>query len=745
MSNLEKAQIKKFIDSISLYPDGSESQRRAMSEFNDFLQTIEDETYKSLFVYKAIQEVYYMNMLSGISTQMRGIFGVAVTTPAEMFVEAVKNPKLASMVTWGILKRIASLGKNKSTSVFSGVRDGAEEYLNIMKDGYVPMNAGLEQRGTITNRLINTKNKDLGAVGKVLKPYYYIANMFVRGIMAADALAHYTSREWFANVKAYNEILMDDKIEPKGKEMLQEITRRLHNSPAEKERAMDQALMEKQEMIDKGGDAKHFNVKTRAREIIQEARSKEIREFSEDKADRGRLAQKPEGAEGFIYKAFADAASKSPSFLIAPFLKISSNMISLSLDYSPWGFKRAKFGKGMILAWNDQSYKDSLRAGGKNLSSDDRATHIVKASIGTMFLLSIGALVRSQFDLDEDDEDKWFEVSGNGYGSYKKNMALRMDNKLGAGPDGSGAWQPYSYRFKTDGKWSAWTKYNDTPLALNFAAIGMANDHYKYIDNKKDQKILDMDMFQSMMSGALSFTTSQSYMQNIANFSKVVTGDGNTTDAIADLVLKVPKTLAYPNAYSQMVQTYDAITQRETDQPARYSDNLIRGIVERLATNVPIMRDIVITESSGDDKGKAKKAFDQFGYPIRRDLADAPWSSMIPSQIVQTLKSIEEEKYYNDKEAWDIHVSMTTTAPGYLSKIKEHNDITVRPEDEILINKFVSNGLKDYVLGLHKDYLKETSMEVYDDDFSSQKSLLKQLAITKYLGDNDFYGTKFEK
>jgi len=662
LSNFDKKNIAKFVHDLNLYPEGSEALHRGMSDLNAYLRSLEKDTYKFKFILEFFTEVFYTNVLSGFSTLARGAKGVAMTAAAEILIESVKNPKLVYTTNQGV------------SALWRGLKRGKKEFLSIMKDGYVPISKNLENTTGSLDRMHNAKWSDLKWGGKFNKTFFYAPVKIVRALIATDALAHYAAKEYFATVAAYNEVLRGG-MDKKDSSFWENVEKELHNNKADEKNARSQALVEKQRIIDGGGDLSNFDVERRTREILDGMRSDDIQQFSETKADKSRLGQTPTGVLGYIYEKVNDASANITGLnRIVPFLRIPTNAMDMWLDYTPWGYKRAVAGKSSLaLAKASDATKKRLKVGKDNMDPWDRVDHLVKASIGTVSFVAMGMAVMSQMDLEDDDDDKIFDISYKGFGKFRENEGLRETG-----------WREMSFRFKNpfSGEWTEWYDYRDSPMAMLFATLGSVHDEKKY-KQAGAEEVDTQDLVSAGVTSSLLFVSEQNYMKSLMNLSDVFSREGsigsNAENFSGDYITKNVKSVFYPNIYKQAYQTYKALAYKEERMVSRYSDNWTKGVLEHTLKDVPYVEDKLGTE-----------AFDQLGYPIVRRIDDVP---LIPEAVldgIQTLMNTSNSD--NDKPVWDLFNKHRATIGWNGSKTFEGRDLTV--EEQIDLKRMTADIIR---------------------------------------------------
>ena len=228
--------------------------------------------------------IWYMNILSGETTQIKNALGNLTQMVSEVAVEATTNPK-------GLPNAVSGL--------FQGLVTGAKLGTKILKEGDI---SKFEERGQKPIKFTLGYEKSQGLTRGIKKTGANILNAFDyvgRFMSATDSLF----REGF-----------------RGMEL-----RSLAREQAIKEGYSGEALKERIDNI----------VSDPMEKIIEEA---------DQFAQRGTYTQKPTGILGVIASGISGITTKVPILkFVVPFTRIVANVTNNSLDWTPVGFKRALF------------------------------------------------------------------------------------------------------------------------------------------------------------------------------------------------------------------------------------------------------------------------------------------------------------------------------------------------------------------------------------------------------------------
>lgn len=719
LTNEDKVQMAKLAKAFESIPEGSLEQLKKMGEFTHYLNNLEKRGFKYKFYesLKYMHEMWYTSILSGLSTSYRGAKGILQTGVSDLFVEALKNPRLFFSVN-GFIGGIKQLNY--------GLDKGKTAFLEILRTGYNPMDKAqeLEISPTKLNDLINNKQKGWKAVEKA---FYYLPAKMVRILVASDALVKMTTKDLFAYTKTYNNLL-NEGGNRRTKKFWSDLADRMHNSQAEFDIAMETAKGEKKAMEEAGVNTKGFNLRNRANEIIEERRDISAREYSTYKAEKAGLNQTPQGLIGVLYKKIVEASQTVPLIqLVVPFTKIPSNQVSLWLDWSPWGFKRAAFGygtgvrKSKIAKKYGEKEVEAMRLGVSSMSADERVELMIKAVLGTA---AWGALFW-QLGLDDDDEYKMIDASYNGFGDFKKNEGLRKNN-----------WRPYSVRFRLPGgEWSDYIEYRDSPLGFVFASISSVSDQLKYQKEdegsltKKDTEIL---IYGGMLN-SLMFVKEQNYMKGISDFMDVFNVNyGSDAEGVlkqlgskgAKFLYDTPtqyfKSILYPNIYKQVYGTYKAYSGKPQNIKARFGEDTPLYMWQSLLSDIPYLEDL--------ESANLGQMFDDLGNPIVRRVRDtAPWISLIWSEdyVDMQRQSGEYDNYkmLNSKglSAGGIYIPRSING---VKDIDPLDKVKVSKKQAELMNEFITKHF-DKIKGMSKIEAQEFISKGYEKNKKRSRKVIK--------------------
>jgi len=415
--------------------------------------------------------VWYANVLSGPNTQIRNVSANMAETALELFVSSVLSPRKFPFLLKGL---------------YQGYGRGALEAWSTLKTGYDPFKGEKVKELDVLER-INFK-------GGAWNPFNGLK--FVRRAMvAADAFSYYGLKGMryyeLAASKSMNydpDTMTQADFEKASNEIL--------NSKERRKEAKTQAKAEGLEGL---------KFKKRVLEIMEQSRPVEWIEDTNDFAARGTFNYKPEGRLGKLTEQFGRIADTmefggsvfggqgiKPIKFIIPFTRIIANVTNRYLDWTIVGYWRAlKPGGGGV--GNISSEADIQSGIARKFTPEQRAKEIIKASTGTLAMLTLFAL--------SDDEDGVFEMTANGTNNFRKNFQLK----------GTG-WAPYSIRIK-----DTWYSYKNTPLAIPMMFVGAVRDDEKYRNTKLSDPSTSKRTFMTF-AYITSYMTEMSFLKGFSEF-----------------------------------------------------------------------------------------------------------------------------------------------------------------------------------------------------------------------------------
>jgi len=609
LSNLDAvtiAKIEELHKKVQDAPAGSSEQRDRLADLLDFI----DKEINGTDNWAIAKSLMYASLLSATSTQVKNF----VSNTMQMTAEAYVNSML--MLAKGDAKGISGLVKG----LIVGLKRGGLEAMKVLKTGYDPNKKALLLD---SNPKISRKDVLESYTGKI-KPISWAK--YVRRLMvAADTLFYYGVKEMESYVLA-RQIALKSGL--KGKALADKIDEILLKGESYYNDFKKQAIQE--------GYLDEKSQKRRIFELIELNRDRNITDKADVSALKATYNNDPIGTLGALSRglqSLTNTISKINKPLglaitsIIPFTRVISNVVNEQLNWTPLGYARALTEKGSVFASPEQM----------KLTDEERSKLVIKATTG--MLLAIGFL--SYALMGDDDEDKIFDVTANGYGNSYKNSSLYP---LG--------WKPYTIGVKMpNGEWVRYN-YQNTPFGQLFGMIGTIADNKKY---NKDSDMTDrVGLFTST---TLNQIFNASALQGASTlFDALASKDSDNMNKILELAISKAK-MPIPNITKEAYNLFDNQLYDKSD---------IKGMV---INNVPVFQLL----------GKPK--LNVFGEPIKKSRYGA---LLLMPETDKTLKSLYEvgvvpsmplknKKIYGKEMNNEQFYDYVETRGKYLREITENN------------------------------------------------------------------------
>lgn len=313
--------------------------------------------------------------------------------------------------------------------------------------------------------VVNLANKPLSVF------YHYVG----RSLEAGASFFYAGANEARANMLAYRLAKEDERNGsiPQESSINQRMAEILGNTPELRSKFEQQA---KDEGLT-GRDAK-----LRTAELIENTRPDDLRKQAADFALRARFGQEPEGMLGEMSRRILGLTNKYPILkVLVPFTRVPANVLNTTLDYTPWGYRRA-------YAW------DSIRG-----NNDRFYQQLIKATGGTIATTALAAL----FAQNADDKDPTLMVSADGPADFNKKQQLMQQG-----------WVPYSIKIGDH-----YIGYREWPIGLGLATLGKYFDSHRYGNFKSDDAATRWAFTGLSLANEL---VSRSWMSNVNDFLDIV-------------------------------------------------------------------------------------------------------------------------------------------------------------------------------------------------------------------------------
>lgn len=482
----------------------------------------------------------YSSMLSGPLTQIRnlfsGVYNLVAAYPA-LKLSNIRGGSLKMHDARNLLKTILMSGNAFMYTIKTGNQTQEAEYMEQIT-GQAPTQSKLAVSDVDA---ISPSN----IAGSLIKAFSVTVR---RTMLAADegvsAVARGLSKEVYLQELAHKKGL-------RGAEARKQVSQWMWGVDIDK--AKEQAHLE---------GYRGTRAKIRVQEIIDQNNidEGETTKQIEDSFYFGKKTSynyKPEGTMGALAYSINNSVKNIPAIRhIIPFVTILSNVTDTLMDYSPWGYKRAYFGKGAFT---------SLEEFKTQITGRERQLQVAKATIGTAVLVTAYAMAKSGA----------IEVTG--AGPTDKRIRKQLE-ALG--------WKPYTIKIGNQ-----YISYALTPLAIPLSFVGSLRDHELYGKESKEDFLGRLVMAGMSFGGVIfqqTFLTGARSFMDAFDVSNEAQFGYNVQKFFGSFVGK-----HIPNLLKQTAQIFD---------PYMYKANTIKGAVLR---QIPVVR------------GGMYKARDIWGEPIK--------------------------------------------------------------------------------------------------------------------------------
>lgn len=598
--------------------------------------------------------MYYASILSGYETQILNIASNSLNITLESVVTSIEKALLGK----GSLKDRAGAIGEVYTGLLKGAKEGSRELSQILSTGHSArkISQKLEAKDTLEN--VNFKGGKLNPAN-----YYKYVGRFMFAIDSAAFLAaNGSKKQELAREVAQNEGLS-------GKAMRDRVSEILNESEQSYNEATEQAIKEI-EQIDNSAPKKMSErqkarlIKIRTSEIISEMIPDEIQEKANDYSSFVTYNYTPKGILGGLSSFLSGLGEDiKPVKFIVPFTRVVANVLNQQIDYTPYGYLRASgfnFGAGR-----------KNRTTAENINERNRM--LIKATIGTIGMVSLYALAKSY----EDDDDPYFEISGKGPSDMNKKNQLY-----------SQGWRPYSIKIG-DKRIS----YQYTPFGVALSYIGNWLDNEKYKElNQKDLMTKSVFALKSSASGILDM----SFLTGLSGFFESLSKDSDAEKTSENLQKTAGKigTTFIPNLFKQLDKLYD---------PTIYDSKSIQA---------SILKEIPIVKRYSDLKPK----LNAFGQPAEKQgnrfyqniTKDPVWLFMAKNRIFAPAASPNTHTIYG-KEMSDAEFYEYMEKSGKLSYDYFKDNLS---EIQSTLDGLEGAEKQEYINEIFQDFRKEVKYEL---------------------------------
>ena len=420
--------------------------------------------------------IYYAHILSGGTTQAANAMSTSLNTAANLGIMAVQNPGQALDILRGAKEGLGYGWLNAVNTLKTGYTDRA-----LITKSEATMDSGVGARTqplSVTETLAKGAPETAG--GKALKGWATVFRYVGRAMQAVDTVFFESAQGAFQHMAAAQIAATAEGGQ---------LSRHDKNKMVRELLAMNPDLFAAAERQAKAEGLKGLDYKLRVAEIARQRRAKNIGAEDVEGGHQFALAstfnQKPRGYLGIIARGIADLSQQIPPLrLFVPFTNIVANVANESLNYSPLGAARSKWGYG----------KEEAPVGW------EREQLIFKGAVGTLTMVALAA------DLLNGGDDKK-EPLITGRGPRDKN---RRDQLRATG------WLPYSIKVG-----DRYMPYLLTPFSIPAAILGNMADSFYY--DKASSKELGEWVGTALM-GVPGSITSQSFLSGLGQLADIMRG-----------------------------------------------------------------------------------------------------------------------------------------------------------------------------------------------------------------------------
>ena len=466
-------EIDPLLDRLDLLPENSLFAR-------DLERQILVEVARSDGVSAAdvITAMWYANVLSGFNTQAINIAGNGIN----LFLRT-----LGTSIAQGEGRTGLGFNPQATYNMMLGLIEGASQGID---EGRAALK-GQDISKTMRKNQIPSALEVIDESSPAWRRVVSYGKFVFRALGAGDAFFYRTAREgraYLAAAQAAQKIAADsDSVT-----YAEALADQLHNSTYEAQQAMEQA---RQEVEIAGIEATELDIRRRTYEILEQNRPEQVRMESHIFGEFATYTNPPDGSMGHIARAInniiqgVELDTRIGRFqvvrVVVPFVNIVANVASSSLDFTPIGLWR----------W---------QKGGKIFGKQFQSPQARKDAMGNFIIGTMGtAMILSAVEAYIDDDDPAIAIYGAGPKDFKRHKQMREQG-----------WQPFTIKIG-----DTYIRYNETPLAVIFAALGSYYDGLRY----KDQRSSLEKLAYSISGGAGAFLEA-GFLKGVADILDVMRG-----------------------------------------------------------------------------------------------------------------------------------------------------------------------------------------------------------------------------
>jgi hypothetical protein len=645
----EAAKIKELADKVQNAKEGKPKQNAVINLLNY------QEDLKGTDLMDLPTSIWMAAILSGPSTQLVNIMANAYNMAALVGVTATQSPKDIPLLLRGLLV---------------GIAQGGQEGASTLLTGQSPIRPTYSAQSILERKKFNPLN-----------PYGYYKYV-PRALTAVDAGFYGGLKE----MRAYQLALSQSRnLDPSVKDVqkaidiLAQTDAALQSAQIEAEQEYQEALAEieaDKSLTKTQKKAKKLSAKLdrsrRVYDIVEQNRPKQLVKEAHDFALRGTFNNPPDGSFGVFARYANGLVREFPSLRLAiPFVNVITNAANERVNYTPFGYWRAAKG-GSILGKR------------KEFTAQDKKDLIAKANFGALVgaSVAISVWILSQIVTDDEDDERFLDITANGYDDYQKNKELEATG-----------WRPYSLKVG-----NTYISYKTWPFMGVLAPMGALRDREKYFKEKINENMLNkliipFEEFFSSTAEATFLASAESLLSAILGLTK-----GDKGQKLQDYAVKMASSaipIVGTNLFQQVSQgVYDALDM--PDKEYRGGDGVV-GVLAKTLRTIPIVRNLLPNAVNGlgeelppDSKGIffSKKNAGPYAK-LWQLLADKKATTGRPDRRGATYIDINgDQKAMNDEQFY----FFAKTRGEYIRTLMEKQYDRLKEMDEKEFGKWMENA-----------------------------------------------------
>lgn len=619
-------------DLLKLYPPATDKYYRELQKYTTFIDSLNYTSWSSMVIGRIMKELFYTNLLSGPTTFATNIRGIIHTGTAVTISDA-------------LARKDPALFFKGYQVMFTSFKKGAPYFKQMMIDGFNSQYASEEAKKPITPfaAMMATPWSETNIALLPVKAFMTGPVFMVRAFLATDAIFKSGFREYFATIKAYDQLLLAGQ-DRRAVDFWDKVNNMTMNTKAHAARYRATAEAEAAQYRERGIKVEKNFIGIRINELQQADRSADIQNYAELNAQRATLNNRPEGTMGIVYDALNQVQQKVPlAYTVVPFIKIAINMNDTWMSFSPYGIKRAIWGRGIGSDRNTQKAWNKYRMGkyDGDLFRDDRKQHIVKAAIGTIALTYITAALLDMLD-DDDDKSSWWNIFEDVTANISDDPTLVYEAKI----DKRHPRKPYTVYLKGGVEFT----YKESPFAWMFSMMGYGLDDKNYRPDETKGKSKYQITTEAFINSAV-FIKESNFLEG---FSGLAAFGGRYQDVSKSLPDKASKYMAdyarnhvFPKLYEGVYKGEKTIVGGEERRPDKVEDvGFLTSTTEKFCKNIPGL------ETTIDGRH-----YDALGNVIKTDSPQQFFFIPFIQQTAVNAMKTEVALYEASSPQWDLIIS----------------------------------------------------------------------------------------